>query len=166
MATFTVGRHLGTIHSTCPENDRLYQKLGRATVRPKDLFVVRIKLHRIHIRTLTKLLSKLRPMPFSVLLQDHTMLFRPAYLVLVSCAALVLTWLVSILSASRLAIELPRVRTLSAKAFRRSRQPESMTLLLSLRSTPSGKRNCSLRPCSQHCGSVQCCMLPGPQWQT
>ena len=40
---------------------------------------------------LTKLLSKLRPMPCSVLLQDHTMLFPPAYWALVPCVALVLT---------------------------------------------------------------------------
>ena len=40
-------------------------------------------------------------MPNSVLLQDHTMLFTPAYKALVPCVALVLTWLVSILSASR-----------------------------------------------------------------
>ena len=38
-------------HSTCPENQRLYQKPGRATVRPKDLCVVRIWLHRIHIQS-------------------------------------------------------------------------------------------------------------------
>ena len=50
-------------------------------------------------------------MPFSVQLQDHTLLFTPTYFVLVPCVALVLTWLVSILSASRPVIELPRVRT-------------------------------------------------------
>ena len=85
-------------------------------------------------------------MPNSVLLQDHTTLFTPASKVLVPCVALVLTWLVSILLASRPAIELPRVRTRSAKACRRSRQPESTTLLLSGRSAPSGKRNFSLHP--------------------
>ena len=68
----------------------------------------------------------------------------PEYWVLVPCVALVLTWLVSTLSESRPATELPRVRIRSAKAFRRSRQLESMTLLLSLRSAPSGKRNFSL----------------------
>ena len=42
-------------------------------------------------RHLSKLLSKLKPMPYSVLLQDHTMLFPQTYQVLGPCAALVLT---------------------------------------------------------------------------
>ena len=94
---------------------------------------------------LTKLLSKLKPMPNSVLLQDHTMLFSPAYKVLIPCVALFLTWLVSTLSASRPDIEL-RVRIRSAKAFRRSKQLERVYLLLSLRSAPSGTRNFLLLP--------------------
>ena len=57
---------------------------------------------------------------------------------LVPCAALVLTWLVFTLSASRPAKELARVRTRSTKTFRRSRQLVGVTLLLSLRSAPSG----------------------------
>ena len=57
------------------------------------------------------------------------------------CVGLVLTWLVPTPSASRPAVELPRVRTRSAKAFRRFRHLESMTLILSLRYAPSGKRN-------------------------
>ena len=43
------------------------------------------------------------------------MLFPPACWALVPCVALVLTWLVSILSALRPAIEVPRARTRSAK---------------------------------------------------
>ena len=39
------------IHSTYPDNQRFYQKPGRATVRPKDLCGVRCKLHWIHILT-------------------------------------------------------------------------------------------------------------------
>ena len=51
MATFTVGRYLGQIHLTCPENQRLYQKPGRAPVRPKDLCTFCVRVHWIHIRT-------------------------------------------------------------------------------------------------------------------
>ena len=68
------------------------------------------------------------------------MLFPPAYTVLVPCVALDLTWLASTRSASRPAIELPRVRTRSAKDLRRSRQLERMILLLFLRSGPTGKK--------------------------
>ena len=39
------------IHSTCPENQRLYQKPGRATVRPNDPCAVRIGVHWMNIRT-------------------------------------------------------------------------------------------------------------------
>ena len=55
-------------------------------------------------------------------------------------------WLASTLSASRPAIELPRVRTRSAKALRRSRQVEGRILLLFLRSAPTVKRNFLLLP--------------------
>ena len=60
--------------------------------------------------------------------------------------ALVLTWLVSILSASRPAIELPRYRTRSTKDLRRSRLPERLILHLVLHSAPIGKRNFLLPP--------------------
>ena len=65
---------------------------------------------------------------------------------MVPCVALVLTWSVSTLSASRPAIELPRVRTRSTMDLRRFRQPERLILLLSLRSAPTWKRNFLLPP--------------------
>ena len=37
METFTVERHTGKNSSACADNQRLYQKPGRATVRPQDL---------------------------------------------------------------------------------------------------------------------------------
>ena len=64
---------------------------------------------------------------------DHTMLFPPACWALVPCVALVLTSLVSILSASRPAIELPR-------------GPVRLILLRFLRSAPTGKWNSLLPP--------------------
>ena len=85
-------------------------------------------------------------MPYSVLLQDHTMLFPPTYQVLGPCVALVLTCMVFTPSASRPALELPRVRTRSAKAFRRSKQLVSMTSLLSSRSALFGTKNFLLLP--------------------
>ena len=51
MGTFIVGRHTGKIHTTRVENQCFYQKLGRATVRPKDVRDVCVKLHWIHLRT-------------------------------------------------------------------------------------------------------------------
>ena len=99
----------------------------------------------------------------SVLLQDRTMQLPPTYWVFVPCVALVLRRLVSMLSASRPAIELPRVRTRSAKAFRRSRQLESWTFQSS-RSTPSGKRNFLFLHGSKHWGSVQYGMSSGPRY--
>ena len=49
-ATFTVGQHFGKIIQR-PEDQRFYQKPGRATLRPKDLCVVRIRVHWVLIRT-------------------------------------------------------------------------------------------------------------------
>ena len=38
-------------HPACAENQRLYQKTGRATVRPEDhLCGIRVKLHWLHMR--------------------------------------------------------------------------------------------------------------------
>ena len=48
-ATFTVGRHPGKIHPARTDNQRLYQKPGRATMRPKDLCGVCVKLHWVHM---------------------------------------------------------------------------------------------------------------------
>ena len=50
MATFTVGRHTEKNHPARTENQRLYQEPGRATVRPKDLCGVCVKLHWVHMR--------------------------------------------------------------------------------------------------------------------
>ena len=60
--------------------------------------------------------------------------------------ALVLTWLVPTLSASRPAIELPRVRTRSTKDLTRSWLPGCMTSLPSSHSAAPGKRNSLLPP--------------------
>ena len=61
---------------------------------------------------------------------------RPLYLLacqaLVPCVVLVLTWLVSALSASGPAVELPRVRTRSAKCLRRSRQDKKQKVATGL----------------------------------
>ena len=38
-------------HPACTENQRLYQKPGRATVQPEDLCGVCVKLHWVHRRT-------------------------------------------------------------------------------------------------------------------
>ena len=90
---------------------------------------------------LTKLLSKLRPMPYNAPLQVHTMPFTPTYYVSVPCVELKLTWLGLTPSASRAALELPPARMRSANFLRRFSQLESMTLLLSLIPAPSGRRN-------------------------
>ena len=84
--------------------------------------------------------SRLRQLPYSSPPQAHTMPSPPTYYVLVPCAALDLTWLGSTLSAFRPAIELPRVRTRSAKALRRFRQLVGMTLLQFWLSAPTGNR--------------------------
>ena len=94
----------------------------------------------------TRLPSRLRPMPYSSPPQEHTMPSPPTFYVLVPCAALDLTWLGSPLSASQPAIELPPVRTRSAKAFRRFRQLVGMTSLQFSLSAPTGKRIVWLLP--------------------
>ena len=78
---------------------------------------------------MTKLLTKLRPMPFSE---------PPAYNVLVPCVALVLTWLVS--TNCRL------FEHAQPRASRRFRQLVGKILLQSLLSAPTGKRNFWLLP--------------------
>ena len=72
--------------------------------------------------------------------------FHTNLLFVVPCVVLVLTWLVSTLSASRSAVEFSHVQTRLTKALRKSRLSERMTPLLSMHSAPSGKRNSSLRP--------------------
>ena len=67
------------------------------------------------------------------------------------------------ISASRPAIELPRVRTRSTKDLQRSRLPERLILLLSLRSVPTGKRTFLLPPWLVHRGCFQYGMSSGPQ---
>ena len=74
------------------------------------------------------------------------MLFPPVCYVLVPCVVLVLTWLVSTLSAWRPAIELPRVRKRSTKDLRRSRLPERLILHLFLHSATTVGRICLLPP--------------------
>ena len=50
LVAVIVGRRLGKNHSTCPENQRLYQKPGRAAVRRKDPRPFCFRVHWIHIR--------------------------------------------------------------------------------------------------------------------
>ena len=100
-----------TLHTSAEGLGTLAENEPPTTLR-SFLFLCEGKVPYAH---LTKLLSKLRPMPCSARPQDHTLLFPLAYLALVPCAALVLTWLVSTLSASRPAIELPHVRTLTGE---------------------------------------------------
>ena len=76
MATFTFGRHLDKIIQHVL---KINASTEAWTVRPKDPCSVCVKLQWGPNAHLTRLLSKLRSMPFSVLLQDHTKLFPPAY---------------------------------------------------------------------------------------
>ena len=101
------------------------------------LSVVSIQVSNAH---LTKLLSRFRPMPLCVQLQDGTSIDLLTFWELAPCVALVMTWLVSTPPASQPAIELPRVRTRSTKGLRRCKLPARMSSHLSLHSAPSEKR--------------------------
>ena len=94
------------------------------------------------------------------------MLFLPACLALVPCVVLVLTWLVSTLSASRPAVELPRVRTRSTKDFRRSRLPERMTFAPVLALSSIWEKDFLAPSMSRSTLDAFNCMSSGPRWQT
>ena len=143
-------------HATCTENQRLHQKPGRATMKiyalselgyigsisTPDKATLKAEAHALQCATA----GPYNAVPTSLhgvgsvcglgpdLVGMHTVSFAAA-------------------------TELPRVRIRSAKASRRSRQLESMTVLQSLRSAHRGKGiSCSFHG-SVYCGSVQCGML-------
>ena len=144
MATFTVGRHLGKIHSTCPENQRL-------RLCDQKIFALSVLGYIGSISAPDKATFKIEVHARQCTTADHTTLFPPTYEVFGPCAALVLTRLVFTLSASRSAPEVPRVRTRSTKAFRRSKQLESMTLLLWKRNFSAPSMDRSTAEAFQYC---------------
>ena len=91
---------------------------------------------------LTKLSSRLRPMPFFVQLQDRTTLyFLTFWEELALCVALVLTEWGSTLSALRLAIELLHSRPRLTEALRKSQRLEGITAFLFSLSLLTGSKD-------------------------
>ena len=98
-ATFfgIVGLHQEEICTGRDQNQCVYQKLGRATVRYQDLLEFRAEFHWLRVCS-RQLPSRLRTIPFCVPLQDRTSLSPLNLSRLAPTVDLVLIWLAPILS--------------------------------------------------------------------